>query len=168
MGILEALGVQLALHVPGYAPAVAGTAARPVRARISRPGLDDEVVVFETVHPDVALPFARALEAAHALEANRPSLDDMTINESARRSAGKLIAAPQNRRGRTVELAHRPPSSRLTHLGRRWFRPAFRPGAASVAERPSRSEEHTSELQSLMRISYAVFCLKKKKTYAIT
>src|SRR3546814_9520325 len=29
-----------------------------------------------------------------------------------------------------------------------------------------RSEEHTSELQSLMRISYAVFCLKKKKTTA--
>src|SRR3546814_3495305 len=28
--------------------------------------------------------------------------------------------------------------------------------------RPARSEEHTSELQSLMRISYAVFCLKKK------
>src|SRR3546814_9168953 len=32
--------------------------------------------------------------------------------------------------------------------------------AATVS--PSRSEEHTSELQSLMRISYAVFCLKKK------
>src|SRR3546814_9919828 len=31
------------------------------------------------------------------------------------------------------------------------------------AERKARSEEHTSELQSLMRISYAVFCLKKKK-----
>src|SRR3546814_9778705 len=30
--------------------------------------------------------------------------------------------------------------------------------------RHHRSEEHTSELQSLMRISYAVFCLKKKKT----
>src|SRR3546814_4678248 len=30
------------------------------------------------------------------------------------------------------------------------------------AERSKRSEEHTSELQSLMRISYAVFCLKKK------
>src|SRR3546814_9692308 len=29
---------------------------------------------------------------------------------------------------------------------------------------PDRSEEHTSELQSLMRISYAVFCLKKKNT----
>src|SRR3546814_10866474 len=32
---------------------------------------------------------------------------------------------------------------------------------------PGRSEEHTSELQSLMRISYAVFCLKKKKTQHI-
>src|SRR3546814_4000435 len=31
-----------------------------------------------------------------------------------------------------------------------------------------RSEEHTSELQSLMRISYAVFCLKKKKTHNTT
>src|SRR3546814_1854771 len=35
-----------------------------------------------------------------------------------------------------------------------------RPTPASL---PCRSEEHTSELQSLMRISYAVFCLKKKK-----
>src|SRR3546814_5278586 len=35
--------------------------------------------------------------------------------------------------------------------------------AACSAERSRRSEEHTSELQSLMRISYAVFCLKKKK-----
>src|SRR3546814_5962445 len=32
-----------------------------------------------------------------------------------------------------------------------------------LAQKPTRSEEHTSELQSLMRISYAVFCLKKKK-----
>src|SRR3546814_8447866 len=32
-----------------------------------------------------------------------------------------------------------------------------------VAQEIDRSEEHTSELQSLMRISYAVFCLKKKK-----
>src|SRR3546814_9925121 len=32
----------------------------------------------------------------------------------------------------------------------------------------TRSEEHTSELQSLMRISYAVFCLKKKNTHALS
>src|SRR3546814_6574813 len=34
----------------------------------------------------------------------------------------------------------------------------------AAADYGKRSEEHTSELQSLMRISYAVFCLKKKKT----
>src|SRR3546814_10632264 len=34
---------------------------------------------------------------------------------------------------------------------------------APASPHPRRSEEHTSELQSLMRISYAVFCLKKKK-----
>src|SRR3546814_7920433 len=44
----------------------------------------------------------------------------------------------------------------------------FRPSADSTSQStraaaPSRSEEHTSELQSLMRISYAAFCLKKKK-----
>src|SRR3546814_6023928 len=39
---------------------------------------------------------------------------------------------------------------------------------ATYPWRAQRSEEHTSELQSLMRISYAVFCLKKKKkTYRI-
>src|SRR3546814_3900969 len=37
------------------------------------------------------------------------------------------------------------------------------PRALSLPTSSSRSEEHTSELQSLMRISYAVFCLKKKK-----
>src|SRR3546814_3428488 len=42
-------------------------------------------------------------------------------------------------------------SSRTLTLPRRWECPK------------PRSEEHTSELQSLMRISYAVFCLKKKK-----
>src|SRR3546814_5419968 len=36
-----------------------------------------------------------------------------------------------------------------------------------AANCPTRSEEHTSELQSLMRISYAVFCLKKKKYQTI-
>src|SRR3546814_3221016 len=37
-------------------------------------------------------------------------------------------------------------------------------GRGRLWRRPGRSEEHTSELQSLMRSSYAVFCLKKKKT----
>src|SRR3546814_8118551 len=36
-----------------------------------------------------------------------------------------------------------------------------------ASPRTRRSEEHTSELQSLMRISYAVFCLKKKTKYRV-
>src|SRR3546814_5070963 len=38
-------------------------------------------------------------------------------------------------------------------------------GSAALVANLIRSEEHTSELQSLMRISYAVFCLKKKKQH---
>src|SRR3546814_9986200 len=41
-------------------------------------------------------------------------------------------------------------------------------GLWSDIEQKKRSEEHTSELQSLMRISYAVFCLKKKKKNTLT
>src|SRR3546814_11583780 len=44
---------------------------------------------------------------------------------------------------------------------RRLWRARAQPGRSFEDHR--RSEEHTSELQSLMRISYAVFCLKKKK-----
>src|SRR3546814_1931443 len=51
------------------------------------------------------------------------------------------------------------PTHRQSALGD--FRSIPPSGAASPDER---SEEHTSELQSLMRISYAVFCLTKKKT----
>src|SRR3546814_2527374 len=41
--------------------------------------------------------------------------------------------------------------------------PGMGPRRGQSCASPPRSEEHTSELQSLMRISYAVFCLKKKK-----
>src|SRR3546814_5395572 len=47
-------------------------------------------------------------------------------------------------------------SRRFVTASRPWI--GWRPSRGSM-----RSEEHTSELQSLMRISYAVFCLKKKK-----
>src|SRR3546814_3562318 len=59
----------------------------------------------------------------------------------------------------TLDAAHRRPFRlRDAHvIGA--FRPLFEAGRAGPL---LRSEEHTSELQSLMRISYAVFCLKKK------
>src|SRR3546814_9440992 len=56
-----------------------------------------------------------------------------------------------------ITCTHRAPKAR-----RRILLPDRTPRGCST--HPSRrSEEHTSELQSLMRISYAVFCLKKKK-----
>src|SRR3546814_5585053 len=68
-----------------------------------------------------------------------------TLFRSARRRARSRRAfRPMDKR----------PAGQKCEYVRRPRRPAFR----------TRSEEHTSELQSLMRISYAVFCLKKKKT----
>src|SRR3546814_6727308 len=46
--------------------------------------------------------------------------------------------------------------------GRHWVQ---RTASNGITGSRTRSEEHTSELQSLMRNSYAVFCLKKKKEY---
>src|SRR3546814_8780642 len=55
------------------------------------------------------------------------------------------------------------PLSSLTVRASRSIEIALRLLRQSIFRESSRSEEHTSELQSLMRISYAVFCLKKKK-----
>src|SRR3546814_4782120 len=49
------------------------------------------------------------------------------------------------------------------HLIGQWLLDVFLDHATQRAGAHARSEEHTSELQSLMRISYAVFCLNKKK-----
>src|SRR3546814_2838997 len=68
---------------------------------------------------------------------------------------------PVRRRAQTPPARLGAPAGRADlALGRGGARRAQRVGAAL----PARSEEHTSELQSLMRTSYAVFCLNKKKT----
>src|SRR3546814_2944032 len=64
---------------------------------------------------------------------------------------------------RRGEMLKRAGSCEL-HERRAPFGPRDRPSGPLLRRRQVRSEEHTSELQSLMRISYAVFCLKKKKT----
>src|SRR3546814_6789667 len=54
--------------------------------------------------------------------------------------------------------------NRRQRIGPAMKRPVQENDPAELHQQDQRSEEHTSELQSLMRISYAVFCLKKKKT----
>src|SRR3546814_7602887 len=65
-----------------------------------------------------------------------------------------------------LELANSVAESRWRYSDLR-SRPCEAPFPRNCQE-SDRSEEHTSELQSLMRISYAVFCLKKKKKKNIT
>src|SRR3546814_6707533 len=62
-----------------------------------------------------------------------------------------------------ASLSSSPPANPVTCTSRK---PTTAMTVATSARRTRRSEEHTSELQSLMRISYAVFCLKKKNTYS--
>src|SRR3546814_2778385 len=61
-------------------------------------------------------------------------------------------------RGQLTEHRQREAQRRIVAVD-----PAAHLAVGTGALRRQRSEEHTSELQSLMRISYAVFCLKKKK-----
>src|SRR3546814_8184187 len=71
-------------------------------------------------------------------------------------------AAPRPRPAALIRRSRRPCAGRVGQsVGRRPDGPPRFPCPGSA--RADRSEEHTSELQSLMRISYAVFCLKKKK-----
>src|SRR3546814_9549209 len=76
-----------------------------------------------------------------------------------------LFRSPWHRPVLHKYQVHCPAAHPVTRTGQAWgeiwqaFRASW-PG--KQADPPYRSEEHTSELQSLMRISYAVFCLKKK------
>src|SRR3546814_3586265 len=94
---------------------------------------------------DTLFPYTTLFRSDHGFRADRPGWRSTALSAHAPRARG---ARPlELRRGRSVR--------RLTGGGvTRCYTPAALP----------RSEEHTSELQSLIRISYAVFCLKKKNT----
>src|SRR3546814_7111238 len=79
--------------------------------------------------------------------------------ESAARKAAEMLDAPVREVCIQIMGPMRSIAAQLLCLNDYDFR--LEPG--SRQQRIERSEEHTSELQSLMRISYAVFCLKKKK-----
>src|SRR3546814_6904016 len=86
-------------------------------------------------------------------------MEPFGVDQLLRISGSDLFAAAYPRDGR--RLAARSARPFRGHLRR--TRVFTRPGSlAALRRRQLRSEEHTSELQSLMRNSYAVFCLKKK------
>src|SRR3546814_7031949 len=96
-------------------------------------------------HPDRA-----GAEAVGRLPHNRARRADDVRDRLERLDDAAIVGGMDNRAGRMADEIEQP--------DRRALAVEF----GKIAEH--RSEEHTSELQSLMRISYAVFCLKKKKT----
>src|SRR3546814_2925272 len=93
--------------------------------------------------------------------------DPLSVGVHRKPARADLLSPLWSRRCRPQPLSRRRPYRRGPHLE---ARPVTRPSAlppfttaASLAGVAHRSEEHTSELQSLIRISYAVFCLNKKK-----
>src|SRR3546814_8627961 len=95
---------------------------------------------------DTLLPYTTLFRSGARVGAQGEELPDL-----AQRKADVLCLAHEADAGdRVLVILPRPATGGLAWLGNE---------AAALV----RSEEHTSELQSLMRISYAVFCLKKKK-----
>src|SRR3546814_8310758 len=90
------------------------------------------------------------LGAADLPEATKKILAELKVDASVLDGIDKELAVPQE----WIEAAKKEGELRIvdTHSDKDHARMTA----------PFRSEEHTSELQSLMRISYAVFCLKKK------
>src|SRR3546814_7653501 len=85
----------------------------------------------------------------HALD-HRARLDSAgvaAVRETGEPLADAAVAAHQGALVEPLQVTHR--ANAVARQG--------------LVQRTARSEEHTSELQSLMRLSYAVFCLKKKK-----
>src|SRR3546814_7658020 len=97
---------------------------------------------------DTLFPYTTLFRSSVSRPQNQGAVDKFDAEASSREQAGECHVArhPPAYRFRTTTLHQ---LSRVDNLP-----------ARNIA---IRSEEHTSELQSLMRISYAVFCLKKKK-----
>src|SRR3546814_8821594 len=92
------------------------------------------------------------------------SSDLHALDRLARREQRQFLAQGGNTRQQRMRALADLAPLRLRKVLRQMLQPVGQPllGRGTIGQR---SEEHTSELQSLMRISYAVFCLQKKKTH---
>src|SRR3546814_4874240 len=109
--------------------------------------------------------------AKHAVRARSPGLDDVPLLVAHRRPLRRELVAgafdPPHVVAAFVDELHLQIVGRGIAADPERERVVFRivDGEVALDADVARSEEHTSELQSLMRNSYAVFCLKKKKRY---
>src|SRR3546814_6468785 len=108
---------------------------------------------------DTLFPYTTLFRSRAGDPDQRAAVDRQRVERERLRHA--RVGEPRDlaREGAAVNRRHARPAPRSTH---HCLRRAV--GVLRIARPRRRSEEHTSELQSLMRISYAVFCLKKKKT----
>src|SRR3546814_2108728 len=102
----------------------------------------------------VAIGFSGIEGGLHFRALLRPEPDRLEIREAPPDFAEPRIGGERAAIGGDAVVL---PPDRLQHMA------IAHPQLRMIGEAARRSEEHTSELQSLMRISYAVFCLKKKK-----
>src|SRR3546814_1660213 len=94
-----------------------------------------------------------------AVRWGRTSRDAAAVAVRKLHDAGALVA------GSVITMVHERQHASYGYMDATYFSSSvetYQSNPALAITRSARSEEHTSELQSLMRISYAVFCLKKK------
>src|SRR3546814_1642865 len=114
-----------------------------------------QICVFPNASPKSAAKLVKPRPASSKLSIRT---DLVLIRVEAQQTRRLRHRADDGGRARAGAHAHRP-GTRGTYAGAIADR---RQAAEGADARPVRSEEHTSELQSLMRISYAVFCLQNK------
>src|SRR3546814_461318 len=167
------LPLVLALATLLASPAAAETTVFP---RLSSG--DGELIVYSSTDLDTLSPAIADFQVLHpAIEITYVDLDTAELYDSfvaevdaGAPSADLLLSSAMDLQFKLANdgyaAAHRSSNAESIPDWARWrnhaFGVTFEP-AVIVYNRELRSEEHTSELQSLMRISYAVFCLKKKK-----
>src|SRR3546814_6555366 len=100
---------------------------------------------------------ARTASASRSTNLSRPFAQPEITTAKSAHASSNIIRKAVNIRRQTSPSIRSPPNRALQSSK-----------CLSKNSDLPRSEEHTSELQSLMRISYAVFCLKKKKEHYLT
>src|SRR3546814_6640575 len=101
---------------------------------------------------------AQQLDAAAAAEAPAPSSAAKPAADSDDSKIAEIVVTAQRREEKLQEVP-----IAVTAMDAKQIETRGIQNVGDLSALAPRSEEHTSELQSLMRISYAVFCLKKKK-----